>query len=119
MTAHLTYELLPVSLLSRLYLRRILPHSAPLLTPPPSLHARSGDVTFCPGGCAQNTARIYRWIVADRSTVTFVGAVGADKFGRRLEKLVRADGVDTRYWGRSAGVAAQSVLATEVVVWSD
>ena len=53
-------------------------------------------MTFCPGGCAQNTSRIYRWILGDRSTVSFVGAVGADKFGRRLEKLVRGDGVDTR-----------------------
>ncbi|KAF0296304.1 Adenosine kinase [Amphibalanus amphitrite] len=59
--------------------------------------ARSGEVTFCPGGCAQNTARIYRWILGDRSSVSFVGAVGADKFGQRLEKLVRADGVNTRY----------------------
>ena len=52
---------------------------------------------FCPGGSAQNTARIYRWILGDRSSVSFIGAVGADKFGRRLEKLVRGDGIDTRY----------------------
>ncbi|XP_037091488.1 adenosine kinase-like [Pollicipes pollicipes] len=57
----------------------------------------SESVTFCPGGSAQNTARIYRWALAERGRVAFVGAVGGDKFGRRLTQLVRDDGVDIRY----------------------
>ncbi|XP_015120230.1 adenosine kinase 2 [Diachasma alloeum] len=63
------------------------------------------DLTECeqrisPGGCAQNTARILQWLCGGKSVspvVVYCGGLGKDCRGSTLEKLVKADGIQTKY----------------------
>ncbi|XP_017040971.1 adenosine kinase [Drosophila ficusphila] len=55
------------------------------------------DVTYSAGGACQNSMRVFQWIVQTPFRAVFVGAVGKDKLGDRIEKRARADGLQTLY----------------------
>lgn len=49
-----------------------------------------------PGGSAQNTTRLLRWILDVPNSTAYIGSVGRDEQGQKLEAFNSADGVDTR-----------------------
>lgn len=49
------------------------------------------------GGCAQNTLRIFQWIMKKRANTYMFGAVGDDVQGQKLKEIVERDGVITRW----------------------
>jgi sugar/nucleoside kinase (ribokinase family) len=54
-------------------------------------------VEYHPGGAAQNTLRIFQWLVKCPFYSVFLGGIGNDDEGKLLEKLVKNSGVETRY----------------------
>jgi sugar/nucleoside kinase (ribokinase family) len=57
----------------------------------------SFTVEYHPGGAAQNTLRIFQWLIRYPLYSVFFGAVGNDDEGKLIEKLVKNSGVETRY----------------------
>ncbi|XP_023723267.1 adenosine kinase isoform X3 [Cryptotermes secundus] len=57
----------------------------------------SFTVEYHPGGAAQNTLRIFQWLISYPFYSVFFGAVGNDDEGKLIEKLVKNSGVETRY----------------------
>ncbi|XP_039494949.1 adenosine kinase [Drosophila santomea] len=55
------------------------------------------NVIYSAGGACQNSMRIFQWIVQTPFRAVFVGAVGKDKLGDRIEKRAKADGLLTLY----------------------
>ncbi|XP_011300901.1 adenosine kinase [Fopius arisanus] len=75
------------------------------------------DLSLCekritPGGCAQNTARLLQWLCGGKRVspvVIYCGGVGNDCRGSSLDKLVKADGIQTKY-------AIHSTLPTGICI---
>jgi sugar/nucleoside kinase (ribokinase family) len=57
----------------------------------------SSTVEYHAGGAAQNTLRIFQWLLGYPLYSVFFGAIGNDDEGKLLEKLVKNSGVQTRY----------------------
>jgi sugar/nucleoside kinase (ribokinase family) len=57
----------------------------------------SFTIEYHPGGAAQNTLRIFQWLLGYPHYSVFFGAIGNDDEGKLLEKLVKNSGVETRY----------------------
>jgi hypothetical protein len=57
----------------------------------------SFTVEYHPGGAAQNTLRIFQWLISYPHYSVFFGAIGNDDEGKLIEKLVKNSGVETRY----------------------
>lgn len=79
--------------------------------------ARMPGAKFIPGGSCMNTMRVARWMLgssADESTVSFVGAVGDDDFGRTLSSALASSGIhaalNTAPDGMPTGTCAVIVL---------
>jgi sugar/nucleoside kinase (ribokinase family) len=62
----------------------------------------SFTIDYHPGGAAQNTLRIFQWLLGYPLYSVFFGAIGNDDEGKLLEKLVKNSGVETRYTSRSS-----------------
>ncbi|XP_069702765.1 uncharacterized protein [Periplaneta americana] len=71
---------------------------------------KSFDVEYHPGGAAQNTLRIFQWLIQCPFYSVYFGGIGNDGEGKLLEKLVKASGVETRY-AYHEGVPTGSCLA--------
>lgn len=54
-------------------------------------------VSYIAGGATQNSARVCKYMVGEKATVSYVGSVGADHFGKVLEHSAREEGVDVHY----------------------
>lgn len=59
--------------------------------------ARRFKVNHVAGGATQNTLRATQWVLARPGACTFVGCVGDDITSETLERVARADGVNTVY----------------------
>ncbi|CAG2108480.1 unnamed protein product [Medioppia subpectinata] len=80
------------------------------------------DVVTTPGGSAQNSSRIAQQLLIDKTgaeSVYFVGSIGNDKTGQKLEELVRSAKVRTLYYyhptlgtGVSAGMVTSDTNRT-------
>lgn len=55
------------------------------------------DMQCRPGGSAQNTMRVLQWLLNIPKSTYMIGAIGKDKQGFQLRKLVENDGVITKY----------------------
>lgn len=54
-------------------------------------------VQYIAGGSAQNTIRVCQWMLQSPGTTAYMGAVGADAYGKTLEECATADGVLVHY----------------------
>jgi len=59
--------------------------------------AEMEDVEYMAGGATQNSIRVFQWIVRTPKCATFMGSVGKDEFGKKLEEKAQEDGVVVRY----------------------
>lgn len=55
------------------------------------------ELNYSPGGCAQNTVRLFQSLQNQRESSCIVGAIGNDNQGRNLKLLVEDNGVVTKY----------------------
>nr|CAD7417508.1 unnamed protein product [Timema cristinae] len=55
------------------------------------------EVYLNAGGSAQNTARIFQWLVGPQHCCVYFGSIGSDEEGTLVETLLRRSGVHTRY----------------------
>ncbi|XP_018329140.1 adenosine kinase [Agrilus planipennis] len=55
------------------------------------------DVTYSPGGSAQNTLRLLQWLMNSESSTFMFGGIGKDEQGKNLKNLVEISGVKTNY----------------------
>nr|CAD7259142.1 unnamed protein product [Timema shepardi] len=55
------------------------------------------EVYLNAGGSAQNTARIFQWLVGPQQCCVYFGSIGSDEEGTLVETLLRRSGVHTRY----------------------
>lgn len=54
-------------------------------------------VEYIAGGGTQNVMRAVAWLTQVKNIATFVGCVGKDEFGKKLEKAIEEDGVKPAY----------------------
>ena len=52
--------------------------------------ACSSGAARAAGGCALNTARVFRWLAGRAGSTAYLGGVGEDEAGRELAALVEA-----------------------------
>ncbi|KAH8360002.1 hypothetical protein KR093_010054, partial [Drosophila rubida] len=62
--------------------------------------AKMDDVIYSAGGACQNSMRVFQWIIDKPFCAYYVGAIGADDFGKTLAKKATGDGVRTLYQER-------------------
>lgn len=53
---------------------------------------------YIAGGATQNSIRVAQWMLGEPGRTGFMGAIGADSYGNKLESCARSDGVDTHYF---------------------
>ena len=76
------------------------------------LEDEGGGVVRTPGGSTQNTIRVAQWISGVKGSTAFVGCIGDDETGRRLEQSMGQSGVRTEYLkkeGATTGTCAVMV----------
>lgn len=54
-------------------------------------------VEYAPGGATQNVARVMQWMLAIPKSATYIGAIGKDKYGDKLNDTATEAGVDVLY----------------------
>ena len=54
-------------------------------------------VEYIAGGATQNSIRVAQWVMGKPGSTAFVGCVGKDQFGDKLEQAARGDGVNAAY----------------------
>jgi len=59
--------------------------------------AESHPVEYIAGGATQNSIRVAQWVMGKPGSTAFVGCVGKDQFGDKLEQAARGDGVNAAY----------------------
>eukprot|EP00591_Stephanopyxis_turris_P000775 CAMPEP_0195514368 /NCGR_PEP_ID=MMETSP0794_2-20130614/5776_1 /TAXON_ID=515487 /ORGANISM="Stephanopyxis turris, Strain CCMP 815" /LENGTH=345 /DNA_ID=CAMNT_0040642601 /DNA_START=40 /DNA_END=1077 /DNA_ORIENTATION=+ len=52
---------------------------------------------YIAGGATQNSIRVAQWMLKEKESCAFMGCIGNDEFGEKLEKCAAADGVVTHY----------------------
>eukprot|EP00761_Pharyngomonas_kirbyi_P011714 gb/GECH01011740.1/.p1 GENE.gb/GECH01011740.1/~~gb/GECH01011740.1/.p1 ORF type:complete len:346 (+),score=104.75 gb/GECH01011740.1/:1-1038(+) len=74
------------------------------------------DPEFIAGGATQNTIRVAQWMMSGAGKTAYIGCIGDDEFGKKLEAAAAKDGVDTFYKKDpkvSTGTCAVCVVGTE------
>jgi len=59
--------------------------------------AESHPVEYIAGGATQNSIRVAQWVMGKPGSTAYVGCIGKDAFGEKLETAARADGVNVAY----------------------
>ncbi|XP_073391899.1 adenosine kinase-like isoform X4 [Physcomitrium patens] len=59
--------------------------------------AQKSSTSFVPGGATQNSIRIAQWLLQKSKATTFVGGIGKDEFGDKMERLITLEGVNVAY----------------------
>lgn len=59
--------------------------------------ARLEQVKYVAGGATQNSIRVAQWMLQEPKMTAYMGCIGDDAFGRRLQQACEEDGVTTRY----------------------
>lgn len=59
--------------------------------------ARLEHVKYVAGGATQNSIRVAQWMLQEPKMTAYMGCIGDDAFGRRLQQACEEDGVTTRY----------------------
>eukprot|EP01132_Coremiostelium_polycephalum_P008251 gene8251-10139_t len=55
------------------------------------------NVTYIPGGAAQNTARVAQWMLNKKQQVVYTGCIGKDENSKILAKATESNGVVVKY----------------------
>eukprot|EP00295_Goniomonas_pacifica_P032806 CAMPEP_0175963136 /NCGR_PEP_ID=MMETSP0108-20121206/36858_1 /TAXON_ID=195067 ORGANISM="Goniomonas pacifica, Strain CCMP1869" /NCGR_SAMPLE_ID=MMETSP0108 /ASSEMBLY_ACC=CAM_ASM_000204 /LENGTH=344 /DNA_ID=CAMNT_0017291013 /DNA_START=22 /DNA_END=1056 /DNA_ORIENTATION=+ len=55
------------------------------------------EVEYIAGGATQNSARVCQWALQRPGAVTYVGCIGRDNFGEKLETAAKKDGINVLY----------------------
>jgi len=55
------------------------------------------DVKYIAGGATQNSIRVAQWMLQEPGKTAYMGCIGDDDFGRKLEAACKADGVQAMY----------------------
>ncbi|CAN0007666.1 unnamed protein product [Ascophyllum nodosum] len=58
----------------------------------------SYTVQYIAGGATQNSIRVAQWMLREPGLTGFLGAIGSDNFGDRLQSCAKGDGVETHYY---------------------
>ena len=51
-------------------------------------------VEYIPGGATQNSIRIAQWMLQVAGATSYIGAVGKDNFGKKMQETATQDGVN-------------------------
>jgi adenosine kinase len=55
------------------------------------------DVKYIAGGATQNSIRVAQWMLQEPGMTAYMGCIGNDDFGKKLEDACKADGVQAMY----------------------
>merc|ERR1711972_294608 len=55
------------------------------------------DVKYIAGGATQNSIRVAQWMLQEPGMTAYMGCIGDDDFGKKLEDACKADGVQAMY----------------------
>jgi len=59
--------------------------------------AKKPDVTYIPGGDAQNAIRVAQWLIGTPRATGYIGCIGKDENGKTLQSALEKVGVATHY----------------------
>jgi len=59
--------------------------------------AAAKDVKYIAGGATQNSIRVAQWMLQEPGMTAYMGCIGDDDFGRKLQDACKADGVQAQY----------------------
>jgi len=74
------------------------------------------DVKYIAGGATQNSIRVAQWMLQEPGHTAYMGCIGADDFGKKLQDACKADGVQAMYMIDSStptGKCAVTILDKE------
>lgn len=54
-------------------------------------------VSYAPGGATQNTARVMQWMLKISNSASYIGCIGSDEYGDKLEETAKKAGVEVLY----------------------
>jgi len=55
------------------------------------------DVKYIAGGATQNSIRVAQWMLQEPGMTAYMGCIGEDDFGKKLQDACKADGVQAHY----------------------
>lgn len=55
------------------------------------------DVQYIAGGATQNSIRVAQWMLQEPGKTAYMGCIGEDAFGQKLQEACKADGVAAHY----------------------
>jgi len=59
--------------------------------------AKQPKVQYIAGGATQNSIRVAQWMMQEPGKTAYMGCVGDDEYARKMNDVMKADGVDARY----------------------
>merc|ERR1719188_2511974 len=59
--------------------------------------AAKPDVKYIAGGATQNSIRVAQWMLQEPGMTAYMGCIGEDDFGKKLQDACKADGVQAMY----------------------
>lgn len=74
------------------------------------------DVQYIAGGATQNSIRVCQWMLQEPGQTAYMGCIGDDDFGKKLQDACKADGVQALYMIDKAtptGKCAVTILSKE------
>lgn len=69
-------------------------------------------VEYLAGGAALNSARAAQWILGSDATCRYVGSVGRDARGAKLDEVTRKDGIEPHFFNSDLDTGYCAVLVT-------
>jgi adenosine kinase len=59
--------------------------------------AKQPKVQYIAGGATQNSIRVAQWMMQEPGKTAYMGCVGDDEYSKKMNDVMKADGVDARY----------------------
>jgi len=78
--------------------------------------AAAKDVQYIAGGATQNSIRVAQWMLQEPGKTAYMGCIGEDAFGQKLQDACKADGVQAHYMidkSTPTGKCAVTILEKE------
>mmetsp|Transcript_8829 Transcript_8829/g.19993 ORF Transcript_8829/g.19993 Transcript_8829/m.19993 type:complete len:342 (-) Transcript_8829:76-1101(-) len=80
------------------------------------------DVQYIAGGATLNSIRVAQWMLGEPGKTAYMGCIGDDEFGKKLQDGAKADGVDARFLvdkATATGKCAVTILNKERALTTD
>merc|ERR1712032_1457521 len=80
------------------------------------------DVKYIAGGATQNSIRVAQWMLQEAGMTAYMGCIGDDDFGKKLQDACKADGVQAMYMidkSTPTGKCAVTILDKERSLTTD